>query len=110
MKRIFIWALIGVLPALVFLLNQSAAWAQSGRSLYNDKCTLCHGVRGDGQGPAGPTLSPPATDFTNPSYWQKTNDGKIAGAIRNEVGAMPAFDLTPDQIKAITSYIKTFKR
>ena len=110
MKRVFAWALIGVLPALVFLSNKGAAWAQSGRSLYNDKCALCHGIRGNGQGPAGPTLSPPATDFTSPSYWQKTNDTKIAGAIKNGVGAMPAFDLRPDEIRAIISYIKTFKR
>ncbi len=108
MKRTIIWALIGIFWGTAFLPGVSEA--ADGRSLYNDKCTLCHGVRGDGKGPAGPTLSPPATDFTNPLYWQKTNDTKIAGAIQNGAGAMPAFDLTPDQIKAITSYIKTFKR
>ncbi len=84
--------------------------AADGRSLYNDKCTLCHGVKGDGKGPAGVTLSPPPTDFTNPGYWQKTNDKKIADAISNGVGVMPAFDLKPDEIKAIIAYMRTFKK
>ncbi len=108
MKRILIWALIGIFGGTALWSGASAA--ADGRSLYNDKCTLCHGFRGDGKGPAGAVLTPPATDFTSPSYWQKTSDRKIADAIKNGVGSMPAFDLTPDEIKAITSYIKTFKK
>jgi mono/diheme cytochrome c family protein len=108
MKRILIWALIGFFWGTALLPGVSAA--ADGRSLYNDKCTLCHGIRGDGRGPAGAALSPKATDFTDPSYWQKTNDKKIADAIKNGVSAMPAFDLKPEEIKTIISYIKTFKK
>ncbi|MCK9376937.1 MAG: cytochrome c [Syntrophobacterales bacterium] len=108
MKRILIWALIGIFGGTALMSGKGTA--ADGRSLYNDKCSLCHGVRGDGKGPAGPTLSPPATDFTNPSYWQKTNDTKIADAVNNGVGAMPAFDLNPGEIKSIINYMRTFKK
>jgi mono/diheme cytochrome c family protein len=108
MKRILIWALIGIFWGTALLPGVSAA--ADGRSLYNDKCTLCHGIRGDGRGPAGAALSPKPTDFTDPSYWQKTNDKKITDAIKNGVSAMPAFDLKPEEIKAISSYMRTFKK
>lgn len=108
MKRTIIWALVGICWGTALWSGECIA--AEGRSLYNDKCTLCHGIRGDSKGPAGATLSPPATDFTDPRYWQKTNDRKIADAIKNGVGAMPAFDLRPDEVQAITSYIKTFKK
>lgn len=108
MKRILIWAVIGIFWGTALLSGESAA--ADGRSLYNDKCTLCHGIRGDGKGPAGAALSPKATDFTDPKYWQSASNQKIADAIKNGVGVMPAFDLKPEEIKAIIDYTRTFKK
>ncbi|MDA1266149.1 MAG: hypothetical protein O2816_13795, partial [Planctomycetota bacterium] len=34
------------------------------RGLYRDHCALCHGDRGEGDGPAAALLHPPARDFT----------------------------------------------
>ncbi|MHB9071953.1 MAG: c-type cytochrome [Desulfobaccales bacterium] len=107
MKRILIWALIGICWGTALLPKSAEA---DGRSLYNDKCAFCHGFRGDGKGPAGVTLSPPPTDFTDPKYWQTTSNQKIVNAIKNGVGVMPAFDLRPDEIKAIIDYMRTFKK
>jgi mono/diheme cytochrome c family protein len=108
MKRIIIWAVIGIFWGTALWPGESAA--ADGRSLYNDKCTLCHGIRGDGKGPAGAALSPKPTDFTDPKYWQTTGDQKIAAVIKYGVGVMPAFDLKPEEIKAIIAYMKTFKK
>jgi mono/diheme cytochrome c family protein len=71
---------------------------------------MCHGVAGDGQGPAGSGLSPPPTDLTNPRYWQTTTNQKIAKATLKGVGVMPAFDFNPAEIKAVIDYMRTFKR
>jgi high-affinity iron transporter len=41
------------------LLNQ-------GKKVYEQNCSVCHGSKGDGKGPAGVALQPPPTNFTKP--------------------------------------------
>jgi high-affinity iron transporter len=41
------------------LLNQ-------GKKLFDQNCSVCHGSKGDGKGPAGAALKPPPSDFTKP--------------------------------------------
>src|SRR5699024_5510130 len=38
-----------------------------GAMIYQHQCAQCHGVRGDGSGPAGRHLDPPPIDFTDTS-------------------------------------------
>jgi high-affinity iron transporter len=38
---------------------------ESGRRLYAQECTSCHGIQGRGDGPAGLGLDPAPTDFTD---------------------------------------------
>jgi len=100
------------LGAALFLTKTAKAdeYAQ-GKKLYSDKCQICHGVKGDGNGPAGVTLSPHPADFSTPSFWQGDVDKKIADTVRNGHGPMPAFNLKPDEIKAIIEYMShTFKK
>jgi mono/diheme cytochrome c family protein len=82
----------------------------TGKDLYNSKCQICHGVKGDGKGSAATYLNTQPADFTSPKFWDTHNDKQISDAIENGRGEMPAFDLKPGEIKAITDYIThTFK-
>jgi len=82
-----------------------------GRDLYNNKCLICHGIKGDGNGPAAASLNTEPPDFTRTTFWQNNADKKIAETIRNGYGMMPSFDLKTDEIKAIIDYMShTFKR
>jgi cbb3-type cytochrome oxidase cytochrome c subunit len=36
-----------------------------GKEIFIQRCVGCHGVKGDGKGPAAPFLSPPPADFTS---------------------------------------------
>jgi cytochrome c oxidase cbb3-type subunit 2/cytochrome c oxidase cbb3-type subunit I/II len=36
-----------------------------GKEVFLQRCVGCHGVKGDGKGPAAPFLSPPPADFTD---------------------------------------------
>ena len=63
-----------------------------GKALYQRHCTVCHGLRGKGDGPAGAE----ARDLTDPAVQQRLTDGEIfwkIGAGRKKEGemAMPAF-------------------
>ena len=82
-----------------------------GKSLYRNKCAFCHGLRGDGKGPAAEPLLGHPVDFTDSKFWQGDVEKKIGETIKKGKEMMPAFDLAPDQIKDIILYIsQTFKK
>ncbi|HSB06613.1 MAG TPA: cytochrome c [Thermodesulfobacteriota bacterium] len=59
------------------LLNQ-------GKKLYEQNCSPCHGVKGDGKGPASTALKPAPSDFAEPlTKWPNTKGKpeKIFGVI-----------------------------
>ena len=45
--------------------TNTVALRARGARLFTKHCAACHGKRGDGQGPAAPTLAVKATDFTS---------------------------------------------
>lgn len=88
--------------------NKSTASRDAGRgeTLYQNRCQFCHGVGGDGNGPAASALNPRPRDFTDPLFWKYTNSEKIAQTIRNGHGrGMPAFTFSPEDIEAVVGYI-----
>ena len=113
MERILGYAVVGFLLAATFLSAQNGVADEyaRGKKLYSTHCQICHGIKGDGNGPAAVTLSPPPADFTKPSFWQNDVDKKITETILHGHGPMPAFNLKPEEIKAIINYMShTFKR
>ena len=82
-----------------------------GKKLFDNNCQMCHGIKGDGKGPAASSFSPGPADFTREDFWQGNVDQKIADAITNGAGVMPAFsNIDPDQIKEIIDYMsQTFR-
>ena len=64
-----------VFPGLI-----SSAFAQgdanAGKPLYELKCAGCHGVKGDGKGPAAELLLPAPRDFTSGIYKIRTTANK----------------------------------
>src|SRR5215467_9169413 len=66
---------------LVFIAMPTLAWAQAGdatagKAVYERKCLLCHGEKGDGKGPAAELLDPKPRDFTSGIYKIRTTAGK----------------------------------
>ena len=107
MRRVLAFAVIGSLMGMALLLAISAGadeYAQ-GKRLYGDKCQICHGADGKGNGPAASALSPKPANFTDPKFWQGNVDKKITETIENGHGMMPSFDLKPAQIKDIIDYL-----
>jgi len=83
---------------------------EKGEAIYKNKCQFCHGIMGDGKGPASEPLLGHPEDFTDSKFWKDDVPKKIDETISKGKQMMPAFDLEPGQIKAITVYITgTFK-
>src|SRR5690606_38278454 len=57
------------------------AWAQgdaaAGKPLYDLRCAPCHGIKGDGNGPAAELLDPRPRDFTSGIYKIRTTSNKV---------------------------------
>ncbi|MEJ2164731.1 MAG: cytochrome c [Desulfobacterales bacterium] len=98
-----------ILPALAAM--AAGDELATGQKLYTEKCQICHGADGRGNGPAAAALNPKPADFNNPSFWQDHPREKISRTVANGKGMMPAFSLSDDEVKAITDYMEhTFKK
>lgn len=111
------------LPFVTFMLLSWTLWAQengyNGKRLYEGACSPCHGIRGDGEGPAAKYLSPRPTDFSAGTFKFKTTpsgslpaDEDLTKIIRDGVRrtSMPGWNgvLRDDDISDVIAYIKTF--
>ena len=97
---------------------------EKGRGIYFQRCSMCHGLIGDGEGPAAKYLDPRPRDFTLGTFKFRTtqsgelptNEDMFRTVSRGLPGTgMQAFDsdkfkngLSEDDRWAVISYIKTF--
>jgi len=104
-----------VLIGSFFFLGSFMAWGQAqkppkktpellsqGKKLYQQNCAVCHGVKGDGKGPAGVALKPPPRTFNIPlNQWtfSKGDLNKVFGVITKGIPntAMVKWDHLPEQ-------------
>jgi mono/diheme cytochrome c family protein len=93
----------------LFFLCVAVAAAQGaderGKTLYAQKCAVCHGEKGDGHGPAAAALPVKPTNFKDGKFWQGDAATRIGGSIRSGKGKMPAIAMTPDEIRDVTDYM-----
>jgi cytochrome c6 len=105
MKNLGAVALTAALLAGTFLVSSPAkADVAAAEATFKTKCAGCHGADGKGK-PAMKTRDWSSADV------QKMSDADLAAIMTNGKGAMPAFKtMTPDQVKDMVAYIRTFKK
>lgn len=102
-------ALFGLSPLWVPAAH--AGEYERGKSLYTQNCQLCHGAKGEGNGPGSASFTPKPRNFTKPDFWKNNPDKKIMNAVENGFHDMPPLGLSADQVKAIIDYMShTFKK
>ena len=90
-----------------------------GKQVYEKRCTGCHGVKGDGNGPAAEFLNPKPRDFTSGVYKFKSTPGIDALPTDSDLFAtlthglwgtsMPSWYMIKERERiAVIQYIKTF--
>ena len=113
MKKTFFYPVIPVLIGMSLYVSTTAIGDEYdyGKKLYQEKCQLCHGVKGEGNGPAATSLSPRPANFTAPEFWKGNVEQKITNTVLKGKGVMPAFQLSPGHIKALIDFMShTFKK
>lgn len=107
-----------ILLALTLILPVNTFPQDRGKALYDQWCAQCHGVKGDGKGPATDFVFPRPRDFTRGTYKFHTTasgeaplDSDIARTIRdgNPGTSMPGWKRFNDaEVKALVDYLKKF--
>jgi hypothetical protein len=68
-------------------------------SLFGDRCAVCHGANGDGNGPGSANLKPKPRDFRDRKWQHSVSDAEITKAIvygGPAVGLSSAMAANPD--------------
>ena len=85
-----------------------------GKQVYEANCAGCHGVEGDGNGPAAAALTPKPRNFVQAKFKYGSDDTSLTKTISAGIKgtAMPAWkdSLSADQIKSVLAYVRTFHK
>jgi mono/diheme cytochrome c family protein len=95
--------------AIACLLSAAAHAQDKGSTLFQSSCLMCHGADGKGNTPTGQALK--VANLQSPEV-VKMSDAELAAVISKGKNSMPAFGsrLTPPQIEALVSYIRTLQK
>jgi cytochrome c len=82
-----------------------------GKAIYEERCLLCHGPKGDGKGQGAIALNPKPADYTKKKFWEDVNMEKITEVVKAGKGQMRSNpDLSDDDIQSVIMYVvQTFK-
>lgn len=93
----------------------AVADAAEAKANWDKHCAKCHGVDGKGQTKMGQRLG--AKDYTDPKVQAAVTDEAAFAAIKNGLKSKegkelmkPAESLTDEEINALVSYIRQFKK
>lgn len=92
--------------------SDAAAAGDLGSRVFEQRCALCHGKSGMGDGAAAAGLNPKPRNLRDGAYMSTRTDEQLLEIIRNGKGAMPAWGknntLSEDEIQAVLEYIRAF--
>ena len=80
-----------------------------GAQVYAQRCVLCHGATGHGDGPASASLNPKPRNHTDGSYMNGRTSDELLQVIREGKGAMPAWKsvLSEEEIQAVLKHVRS---
>ena len=95
----------------------SPAAEKEAQDIFKNRCTMCHGASGKGDGPAGVALNPRPRNWTDAAWQKATPDEEIDKAILGggqAVGksvlmpANPDLANKPEVVKALRQIVRGF--
>jgi len=83
-----------------------------GNQVYQQRCALCHGPEGKGDGPAAAGLNPKPRNHTDGKYMSTRTDEQLLEVIRHGKGGMPAWGgiLTETEINAVLKHVRSLAK
>ena len=92
--------------------NTGAGGDDLGARVYTQRCVLCHGPQGKGDGPAAAGLNPKPRNHTDGAYMNSRTDEQLIEVIRNGKGGMPAWGkiLSDEEIHAVLKHVRSLAK
>ncbi len=89
-----------------------AAPGDLGAKVYAQRCALCHGPQGKGDGPAAAGLNPKPRNHTDGVYMNSRTDEQLLEVIRGGKGAMPAWGkvLSEAEVQAALKHVRSLAK
>jgi mono/diheme cytochrome c family protein len=109
MKKLALLAI----PAALALAFTTSATAADGNAVYSDNCAKCHGDDGNGQTKMGQRVG--TRDYTDAAVQASFTDAEAVkslkeGLKKDDKTLMKAYPLSDDDINAVITYMRTFKK
>jgi mono/diheme cytochrome c family protein len=86
----------------------------TGKAVFKDKCTKCHGPGGLGDGPDADPDHREDMDLTNPKRADRNSDGIVFYKVSNgrRKPKMPAFkdELNEQQVWSVVAYVQSLRK
>jgi mono/diheme cytochrome c family protein len=81
----------------------------AGQKVYTERCVLCHGASGKGDGAGAAGLDPKPRDHTDGTYMNARTDDELLAVIRTGKGNMPAWGtiLSDAEQHAVLLYVRS---
>ena len=83
---------------------------QKGKAVYEERCAVCHGLQGKGDGPEAPFLSPRPASLVSAGTSAKSDRELLNTIAKGKPRtAMPGWEdkLTDDELKNVLAYIRS---
>lgn len=130
-KALFVLFFILIVLSIVFAAWQSREWVvpeearklknpltptetalASGRAVYMDKCSECHGEQGRGDGPQARMYDPTPGNLTDTRHMSALTDGELFYQISEGHRPMPAFKkrLSEEQRWQLVLFVRSLAR
>ena len=79
-----------------------------GTRVFAQRCALCHGPDGHGDGPGSKALNPKPRNFHDKAYMSSKTDAELLGTIHKGKGAMPKWGgvLSEAEITAVFAHVR----
>ena len=104
MKMVKLTLLVLTIAVALFILVPNLSWAaEDGAALYKAKCAMCHGPNGEGN-PAAKIPSLVSDEA------KKMSDADMEKAVTEKPKHAAVKNLTPDQVKAVVTYIRSIQK
>jgi mono/diheme cytochrome c family protein len=128
-KFLFVILLLVIMGAIAFTIWQNRPWMvpeaarsvtnpiapsaadlDTVRPIYRDKCAVCHGLTGRGDGHDASLYDPKPTDFTDAQHMSGVTDGELYYKLTEGRKPMPSFKkrLTDEQRWRMVLLLRTF--
>lgn len=94
---------------LIFAAELEPACAQvAGAKIYQAQCTVCHGAKGKGDGPAAAGLKPRPPDLSDAVLMAKLSDDSLVKVLTGGRKAMPGFGkiLKPEDVRRVAAFVR----